>query len=68
MYSVSNCHNVAKYTEFYLGYLRFNVTSTGNADCLKKSFILVWYSKCYCVVSVTKTFILNTLHAQHLRL
>jgi hypothetical protein len=38
MHSVLNCHNVAKHTEFYLGQLRFNVTSTGNAGCFKKSF------------------------------
>jgi hypothetical protein len=38
MCRVLNCHNVAKHAEFYLGYLRFNVTSTGNAGCLKKSF------------------------------
>jgi hypothetical protein len=38
MYSAFNCHNVAKYTEFYLGELRFNVTSTGNAGCFKTNF------------------------------
>jgi hypothetical protein len=38
MYSVLNCHNVAKHAEFYLGYLRFNVIFTGNAGCFKKSF------------------------------
>jgi hypothetical protein len=38
MYSVLNCHNVAKHTEFYLGQLRFNATCTGNAGCFKKSF------------------------------
>jgi hypothetical protein len=32
MYSVLNCHNVAKHTKFHLGELRFNVTSTGNAE------------------------------------
>jgi hypothetical protein len=36
MYSVLNCRNVAKLTEFYLGYLRFIVTSTGNAGRFKK--------------------------------
>jgi hypothetical protein len=36
MYSVLNCHNIAKHTEFYLGKLRFNATFTGNAGCLKK--------------------------------
>jgi ribosomal protein L31 len=38
MYSVLNCHTVAEHTEFYLGQLRFNVTSTGNAKCFKKRF------------------------------
>jgi hypothetical protein len=38
MYSVLNCHNVAKYTEFYLGEIRFNVTSIRNAGCIKNSF------------------------------
>jgi hypothetical protein len=38
MYSVLNCHNVAEHTEFYLGKLVFNVTSTGNAGCFKNSF------------------------------
>jgi hypothetical protein len=31
-----NCHNVAKHTEFCLGYLRLNETSTGIAGCFKK--------------------------------
>jgi hypothetical protein len=38
MYSVLNGHNVAEHTEFYLGWLQFNVNSTGNAGCLKNSF------------------------------
>jgi hypothetical protein len=38
MYSVLNCHNVAKHAEFYLGYLRF----TGNARCLKKNFTMIF--------------------------
>jgi hypothetical protein len=42
MYSALNCHNVAKYAEFYMGYLRFNVTSTGNAGCFEKSFTMVF--------------------------
>jgi hypothetical protein len=33
VYSVSNCHNVEKHNEFYLEYLRFNVTCTGNVGC-----------------------------------
>jgi hypothetical protein len=39
---VLNCHNVAKHTEFYLGYLRFIVTFTGNAGCFKRSFTMVF--------------------------
>jgi hypothetical protein len=38
MYSVLNCHNVAKHTEFNLGLLRLNATFTGNAECFRKSF------------------------------
>jgi hypothetical protein len=38
MYSVLNCRNVAKHTEFYLGYVRFNVTSTGNAGLQKELY------------------------------
>jgi hypothetical protein len=33
-----NYHNVANHTEFYLGQLRFNVTSTDNIRCFKTSF------------------------------
>jgi hypothetical protein len=42
MYSVLNCHNVAKHAEFYLGQLRFEVTSTGNTGCFRKSFRMVF--------------------------
>jgi hypothetical protein len=35
MYSVLNTYNVAKHTEFYVGQLRFDVTSSGNAECFK---------------------------------
>jgi hypothetical protein len=38
MYSVLNCHNVAKHIEFYRGWLRFNVTSTSIAGCFKNNF------------------------------
>jgi hypothetical protein len=31
MYSDLKCHNIAKHTEFYLGYLWFDVTSISNA-------------------------------------
>jgi uncharacterized membrane protein (DUF373 family) len=51
MYSVFNCHTVAKHTEFYLRKLRFKVTSTGNAGGFKKSFTTVFEmllcSECY---------------------
>jgi hypothetical protein len=48
MYSVLNCYNVAKDIRFYLVQLQFNVTSTGNAGCFKKSFtvtfkIFLWF-------------------------
>jgi hypothetical protein len=36
MYDISSCYNVAKCIDFYLGQLRFNMTSTGNAECFKK--------------------------------
>jgi hypothetical protein len=42
MYSVLNCHNVAKYAEIHLGYLRFSVTPTGNAGRFKKSFTMAF--------------------------
>jgi hypothetical protein len=38
MYSVLNCHNVAKHTEFNLGLLRFNVASSANAGVSKKFY------------------------------
>jgi hypothetical protein len=41
MCSVLNWHNVAKYTESYLGQLRFYVTANGNAGCFKKSFTIL---------------------------
>jgi hypothetical protein len=54
MCSVLNFHNVANHAEFYLGYLRFNMTSTGNAACFKKSStvliqLLMWG---YCYTNV----------------
>jgi hypothetical protein len=42
MYSGLNSHNVAKHAEYYLGYLRFSVTSNGNAECFEKSFTMVF--------------------------
>jgi hypothetical protein len=60
MDSAFNCHNIAKHTEVYLGELRFDVNSTGNAKR-----VLQWYSKCYCVASVTKMFILKGVQTIH---
>jgi hypothetical protein len=40
MYSVLNYDNAATHTEFYLGDLRFSV-STSNARCFKRSFTMV---------------------------
>jgi hypothetical protein len=37
MYRVFNCHNVTK-RRVLPGIVRFNVTSTGNVGCFKKSF------------------------------
>jgi hypothetical protein len=54
VYSVLNCYNIARHTELYLGELWFNVTVNGNAGCFKKASKLC--SKCYCVLSVPKTF------------
>jgi hypothetical protein len=42
MYSVLKCYNVAKHAKFKLGWLRFNVTSTGNAECFKKDFTMAF--------------------------
>jgi hypothetical protein len=39
MYSVLNCHAVAKHIEFYLRWLRFNVTFTGDIRCFKNSLV-----------------------------
>jgi hypothetical protein len=38
MYSVLNCHNEARHSEFCLGQLRFNVTSIGNGGRFENSF------------------------------
>jgi hypothetical protein len=48
MYSVLNCHNLAKHTELYVGQVEFNVSSTGNAERFKRElyndipYITVW--------------------------
>jgi hypothetical protein len=54
MHSVSKCHNLVKRSEFYMGKLRLNVAYIHNAGWFNRS--LQWYSKCYCVARVTKTF------------
>jgi hypothetical protein len=61
MYNVLNCPNVAKHIKFYLGELQFKTTFTSNAGCFKLA--LPWYSKCYCVAIITKTFALDSLYA-----
>jgi hypothetical protein len=63
MYSVLNCHNVVEHAEFYLGKLWFNVTSTGNAGVSKRA--LQWFSKCYFLASVKKTFTLKGVQTLH---
>jgi hypothetical protein len=35
-------HQCSKHTEFYIGYLKFNVTSFGNAGCFKKSYAMAF--------------------------
>jgi hypothetical protein len=42
MYSVLNCHNVAKHMEFNLEQLRFNETSTGNVGRFKMTFTMIF--------------------------
>jgi hypothetical protein len=60
MYSVLNCQNVAKHTEFYLEYLRFKETFTGNVGCFKKELYsgiqMLLCGKCY------ETFVLTRLN------
>jgi hypothetical protein len=41
MYSYVNRRNAANDSEFYLRVLRFNVTSTGNAGCIKMKLTMV---------------------------
>jgi hypothetical protein len=48
MYSILNCDDVARYTEFYVGYLRFNVTSLAMQSVFKKSFTMM-YQMLLCV-------------------
>jgi hypothetical protein len=62
-YSVSKCHNVTKPSEFYLRQLRFNVTSTDNAGCLKNSSTMVFQTL---LSGVTKTFTLKGVQTIHL--
>jgi hypothetical protein len=62
VYSDLNCHNVAKQTEFCLGWLRFNVTSTGNPGCVKKLYSGI---PNVTVASVMKTFTLKGVYTIH---
>jgi hypothetical protein len=63
MHSVLNCHNLAKDAKFFLGWLWFSVASTVMQGVSDRP--LQWYSKCYCVVSVTKTFTLKGIQTIH---
>jgi hypothetical protein len=67
MCNVLNCYNIhyIMYTQFYLECPWFSVTSIGNKGCFKKG-ALKWYSKCYCVTCVTKTFTLKGMQTTHL--
>jgi hypothetical protein len=62
MYSVSNCHNIAKHIKLCLGWLWLNVASTGNARCFKKRFAMVFQM---CVAIITKTFTLKGVQTIH---
>jgi hypothetical protein len=66
MYSVLNCHNAAKHTEFYLGWLRFNVTSSGIAWCFKKIYIMVFQMLLCCVCYENVYTLRRTNAVQHL--
>jgi hypothetical protein len=67
MYSVLNCYNIAKHTEFYLGYLQFSMTFTGNAVRLKNIFTVVFQmlqlGDCYKNVCNLKAYKLSNVHA-----
>jgi hypothetical protein len=57
MYSVSNCHNIAKHTEFYwdsYGSMWPPLVMQGVSERALQE-----YSKSYCVGSVTKRFALK---------
>jgi hypothetical protein len=63
MYSVLTCHNVAKYTELHwdsYGPMWLPLAMQGVSKR-----VLQWYSKCCCVASVTKTFILKGIQITH---
>jgi hypothetical protein len=65
MYSVLNCHNVAKRTEFYLGYFWFSVTFTDVSKRALQLRKLIWtYSEdmysvlnCHNVAKYTKFYL-----------
>jgi hypothetical protein len=64
MYSVLNCHNLAKPSRFYLGQPRFNAIPLAMQGVSKS--VLHWYFKCYCVASVTRSFMFNGVQTIHL--
>jgi hypothetical protein len=42
VYSILNCHNVAKHVKFYMWQLWFIVASTGSVERFKKSFTILF--------------------------
>jgi hypothetical protein len=63
MYSVLNCFNVARDTEFC--WVSYNsVTSSDKAWCFKNSFTLA-FQMLLCETSVMKTFALKSIQTIH---
>jgi hypothetical protein len=60
VYIILNCHNAAGRSLTWDSYCSVSHTSTGNLGCFKTA--LEWFSKCYCVASVTKTFTPKSIH------
>jgi hypothetical protein len=65
MCSVLNSRNVAKHTKFYWDGYNSILLPLVMQGVSKKA--LQWYSKCYCVASVTATFTLKGVQTIHLQ-
>jgi hypothetical protein len=63
MYSILNCHNVSRHTKYYLGCYGSKWFSMAMQRFSERS--LQWYSKCYCVASVTIIIILKGAKTIH---